>query len=132
MKKTVFRCEQLQEECNMLKSKIIVVETKECMEDLAEDTDFKDMEERVIASVLQNDPLTPIKNSSDSSHFQIMKGYVVELKQKLSKAVLEKREYEKKYRLSKDKLLERADKTADLEEQNQLLKGKLEGYERLT
>jgi hypothetical protein len=34
----------------------------------------------------QNDPLPAIKNSSDSSHFQLMKAYIVDLKEKLAKA----------------------------------------------
>ena len=104
MKKALLRCEQLQDECNMLKSKIIVVETKEFMDGIGEDAELKDFEEKVIANLTQSDPLTSIKNSSDSSHFQLMKGYVVELKEKLSKAVVEKREYEKKYRSLREKL----------------------------
>ena len=38
-----------------------------------------------------NDPLISIKNSSDSSHFQLMKSYIIDLKEKLSKAVVAKK-----------------------------------------
>ena len=76
MKKAVLRCEQLQEESNMLKSKLVVMETKDLM-DGSEDVELKEFEERVIANMGQNDPLPAIKNSSDSSHFQLMKAYVV-------------------------------------------------------
>lgn len=73
-----------------------------------------------------------IKNSSDSSHFQLMKSYILDLKEKLSKALIGKKEVDKKYRSLKEKLTEKAEKSIMFEEQNKLLKGKLEGFERLT
>ena len=44
-----------------------------------------------------------------------MKNYIIDLKDKLSKASLEKREAEKKYRSLKEKLGERAEKAIGLE-----------------
>lgn len=41
MKRASLRAEQLQEECNMLKSKLVVVETKELMEQ-SEDVELKE------------------------------------------------------------------------------------------
>lgn len=61
-----------------------------------------------------------------------MKTYILDLKEKLSKALQGKRDYEKKYRSLKDKLTEKAEKSITFEEQNKLLKGKLESFERLT
>ena len=58
--------------------------------------DLKDLEERIMTSPAHNDPLVAIKNGSDSSHFQLMKSYIIDLKEKLSKAVISKKEYEKK------------------------------------
>ena len=43
-----------------------------------------------------------------------------------------KKEYEKKYRSLKEKLTDKAEKSINFEEQNKLLKGKIEGYERLS
>ena len=97
----------------MLKSKLVVVETKELMEQ-SEDVELKEFEERVIANIGQNDPLPAIKNSSDSSHFQLMKPYVVDLKHKLTKALIDKKEYEKKYRSLKEKIGEKAEKALGL------------------
>jgi chromosome segregation ATPase len=85
----------------------------------------------VLVNLGQNDPLPAIKNSSDSSHFQLMKGYLVELKEKLGRALQERKDYEKKYRSLKEKVGEKAEKAMALEEQNKLLRGKLEGFERL-
>lgn len=85
-----------------------------------------------MATAGQNDPLATIKNGSDSSHFQLMKTYIIDLKEKLAKAVVSRREYEKKYRSLKEKLTDKAEKSISFEEQNKLLKGKIEGYERLT
>ena len=68
----------------------------------------------MIANIGQNDPLPAIKNSSDSSHFQLMKAYVVELKDKLTKALVDKKEYEKKYRSLKEKIGEKAEKALGL------------------
>lgn len=92
MKQATLRSERLQEECNMLKSKLIVVETKELMEG-GEDWELKEFEERVLVNLGQNDPLPAIKNSSDSSHFQLMKGYLVDLKEKLGRALQERKDY---------------------------------------
>lgn len=50
----------------------------------------------------------------------------------MSKALLSKKEIDKKYRSLKEKLTEKAEKSIAFEEQNKLLKGKLEGYERLS
>lgn len=113
MKQATLKAERLQEECNMLKSKLVVVETKELMEG-GEDGELKEFEERVLVNLGQNDPLTAIKNSSDSSHFQLMKGYLVELKEKLSRALQERKDYEKKYRSLKEKVGEKAEKALAL------------------
>ena len=80
MKRAEIRAEQLQEECNMLKGRLIVMETKDVMEGDADFGDLKDLEERVLASAGQSDPLNSIKNGSDSSHFQLMKTYIIDLK----------------------------------------------------
>jgi t-SNARE complex subunit (syntaxin) len=61
-----------------------------------------------------------------------MKSYILDLKEKLSKALIGKKEVDKKYRSLKEKLTEKAEKSIMFEEQNKLLKGKLEGFERLT
>ena len=61
-----------------------------------------------------------------------MKAYIIDLKEKLSRAVVGRKEYEKKYRSLKEKLTDKAEKSMSYEEQNKLLKGKVEGYERLT
>lgn len=68
----------------------------------------------MLVNLGQNDPLTAIKNSSDSSHFQLMKGYLVELKEKLSRALQERKDYEKKYRSLKEKVGEKAEKALAL------------------
>jgi chromosome segregation ATPase len=60
-----------------------------------------------------------------------MKGYLVELKEKLGRALQERKDYEKKYRSLKEKVGEKAEKAMALEEQNKLLRGKLESFERL-
>ena len=132
MKRAEIRSEQLQEECNMLKGRLIVMETKDVMEGEADFGDLKDLEERVLSTAAQNDPLVTIKNGSDSSHFQLMKTYIIDLKDKLAKAIVGRKEFEKKYRSLKEKLTEKAEKSISFEEQNKLLKGKIEGYERLT
>lgn len=132
MKRAEIRSEQLQEECNMLKGRLIVMETKDVMEGDADFGDLKDLEERVLSTAAQNDPLASIKNGSDSSHFQLMKTYIIDLKEKLAKAIVGRKEFEKKYRSLKEKLTDKAEKSISFEEQNKLLKGKIEGYERLT
>lgn len=132
MKRAELRAEQLQEEVNMLKGKLIVIETKDAMDSEVDFGDLKELEERILSTPAPNDPLIAIKNSADSSHFQLMKNYIFDLKEKLSKAVQGKREYEKKYRSIKEKLTEKAEKSITFEEQNKLLKGKLESFERLT
>ena len=43
-----------------------------------------------------------------------MKAYVVELKDKLTKALVDKKEYEKKYRSLKEKIGEKAEKALGL------------------
>ena len=75
----------------MLKGRLIVLETKDAMDSEMEFNDLKDLEERVLATANQSDPLHSIKNGSDSSHFQLMKSYIVDLKEKLSKAVASKK-----------------------------------------
>ena len=77
--------------------------------------DLKDLEERIMTSPAHNDPLVAIKNGSDSSHFQLMKSYIIDLKEKLSKAVISKKEYEKKYRYLKEKLTDKAEKSINFE-----------------
>jgi hypothetical protein len=109
MKRAEIRVEQLQEESNMLKGKLIVLETKEAMEGDAEFGDLKDLEERVL-SAGQHDPLVAIKNGSDSSHFQLMRSYILDLKEKLGKAVGGRKEYERKYRSLKEKLTDKAER----------------------
>ena len=53
-----------------------------------DDWGSNEFEEKIKANIGQSDPLTDVKNSSDSSHFHLMKGYVVELKEKLSKTLI--------------------------------------------
>ena len=80
-----------------------------------DDWGSNEFEEKIKANIGQSDPLTDVKNSSDSSHFHLMKGYVVELKEKLSKTLIQKKQFEKKYRSLKEKISEKADKAIGLE-----------------
>jgi len=54
-----------------------------------------------MVNIMQNDPLPAIKNSADSSHFLLMKSYISELKDKLGKVALAKKEVDKKYKSTK-------------------------------
>lgn len=76
--------------------------------DIANDAELKDYEEKVLAGLSLSDPLATIKNSGDSSHFLLMKNYIIELKEKLSKATVAKKEYERKYRSLKEKFHDKA------------------------
>jgi hypothetical protein len=62
---------------------------------------LKEFEDKVMVNIMQNDPLPAIKNSADSSHFLLMKSYISELKDKLGKVALAKKEVDKKYKSTK-------------------------------
>jgi len=57
-----------------------------------------------------------------------MKSYIMELKEKLSINMKEKKEIEKKYYSIKEKIGEWTEKILSFEEQDKLLRGKLEGF----
>jgi hypothetical protein len=63
MKSAKLQAERAGEEVNMLKSKIVVLEAKEFLEEAGDD-DYgqKEFEERLNLLVSQNDPLNSIKN----------------------------------------------------------------------
>lgn len=82
--------------------------------------------------IAQNDPLNAIKNGDDISHFKILKSFVIDLQDKLYKLNSEKKAISKKYKSLKSKFVKNADDLLFHEEQNRLLKGKVEGFERLT
>ena len=80
----------------------------------------------------QNDPLNIIKNGDDASHFKILKSFVIDLQDKIYKIGSEKKTLSKKYKSMKSKFVKNAEDLLLHEEQNKLLKGKVEGFERLT
>lgn len=70
----------------MLKSKIIVLEAKQFLEEAGDDdSDQKFFEEKLNILLSQNDPLLYIKNQEDSSHFRILKAFIVDLQDKIYK-----------------------------------------------
>ena len=76
----------------MLKSKIVVLEAKEFLEEAGdEDYDQKEFEERLNLLISQNDPIHTIRNQEDSSHFRIMKGFIVDLQDKIIKIAAQKK-----------------------------------------
>jgi hypothetical protein len=133
MKSAKMQAERAGEEVNMLKSKIVVLEAKEFLEEAGDD-DYgqKEFEERLNLLVSQNDPLNSIKNKEDHSHFRILKAFIVDLQDKIYKITVQKKELTKKYKSVKNKFVKNAQELIVYEEQNKVMKGKLEGYERLT
>lgn len=70
----------------MLKSKIVLLEAKDFLEEAGDDDyNQKFFEERLNLLVAQNDPLNAIKNNEDSSHFRILKSFIVDLQDKIYK-----------------------------------------------
>lgn len=70
----------------MLKSKIVLLEAKDFLEEAGDDDyNQKFFEERLNLLVAQNDPLNTIKNNEDSSHFRILKSFIVDLQDKIYK-----------------------------------------------
>jgi hypothetical protein len=82
--------------------------------------------------IAQNDPLHAIKNGDDNSHFRLLKSFIFDLQDKIYRINNEKKDASKKYRSIKNKFVKNAEQLGVLEDQNKLLKGKVEGYERLT
>lgn len=109
MKSARLQAERANEEVNMLKSKIVVLEAKEFLEEAGDDDyDQKFFEERLNLLVAQNDPLNSIKNHEDSSHFRILKSFIVDLQDKVYKASTQKKEVTKKYKSIKVKFIKNA------------------------
>lgn len=73
-----------------------------------------------------------IKNSDENSHFTTMKSFITDLQVKLQSVIEQKQSIEKKYKNIKMKFNKKAEENIILEGNNKLLKGKLEGFERLT
>ena len=82
--------------------------------------------------ISQNDPLQSIKNGEDNSHFKLLKSFILDLQDKIYKINSGKKELSRKYKSIKGKFVKNAEQLTVYEEQNKLLKGKVEGYERLT
>ena len=82
--------------------------------------------------ISQHDPLHSIKNGDDNSHFRILKSFILDLQDKIYKLNSDKKYISKKYKSIKGKFLNNAEQLSIYEEQNKVLKGKVEGYERLT
>lgn len=80
----------------------------------------------------KNDPAMTIKNSDDNTHFMTMKSFITDLQMKLQTVIQQKQAFEKKYKTIKLKFCKKAEENIILEESNKLLKGKLEGFEKLT
>lgn len=80
----------------------------------------------------KTDPLDAIKNGDDNTHFLTMKSFITDLQVKLQTVIDQKVHVEKKYKNLKMKFCKKAEENIILEENHKLLKGKLEGYERLT
>jgi predicted PolB exonuclease-like 3'-5' exonuclease len=90
-----------------------------------EEGSLQEFEQQVLASIAHSDPLPAIKNSADSSHFQLMKTYLTHLSLKLNATAADNKHLEKRYRSLKEKFAERAEKAIVWEEQNKLLRGKV-------
>ena len=80
----------------------------------------------------QGDPLIAIKNSDDTDHFKILKAYIIELREKLDKVHGQKKEYSRKYKSVSSKFTRMVDESGRFEEENKILRGKVEGFEKLT
>lgn len=103
------------------------------MEEAGEDEyNQKEFEERLSLMISQNDPLQSIKNGEDNSHFKLLKSFILDLQDKIYKINSEKKEVSRKYKSIKGKFVKNAEQLTIYEDQNKLLKGKVEGYERLT
>ena len=74
-----------------------------------EDYDQKEFEERLGLLLAQNDPLMSLKNGEDTSHFRIMKSFIVDLQEKIYKVGSEKKEISKKYKSMKSKFVKNAE-----------------------
>lgn len=80
----------------------------------------------------QGDPLIAIKNSDDASHFKILKAYIIELREKLEKVHGQRKEYSRKYKSISSKFTRVVEESNRNEEENKILRGKVEGFEKLT
>ena len=133
MKSANIRADRAQEEVNMLRNKIVVIEAKEFLDEAGDDVyDQKEFEARLNDMLIQNDPLASLKNGEDTSHFRILKSFIVDLQEKIYKQSIEKKEATKKYKSIKSRFVKTAEQLKFYEEQNKMMKGKLEGYERLS
>ena len=93
----------------MLKSKIVLLEAKDFLEEAGDDDyNQKFFEQRLNLLVAQNDPLNTIKNHEDSSHFRILKSFIVDLQDKIYKINNEKKEITRKYKSMKGKFVKNA------------------------
>lgn len=63
----------------------------------------------------QNDPLLYIKNQEDSSHFRILKAFIVDLQDKIYKISSERKEISRKYKSIKTKFVKNAQELAHYE-----------------
>lgn len=73
----------------------------------------------------QHDPLNAVKNGDDTSHFRILKSFIVELQDKIYRINSSKIQTTKKYKSLKSKFMKNAKELSILEEQNKLYKGKI-------
>ena len=80
------KADRATEELNMLKSKVVVLEAKQFLEQAGEDEyNQKEFEERLSLMISQNDPLQSIKNGDDNSHFKLLKSFILDLQEKIYK-----------------------------------------------
>ena len=113
----------------MLKSKIVVLESREVVDEAA-DFDFnpKEFDDKITRLLSQGDPLVGIKNSDETSHFKVLKAYIVELREKLDRVNDERREYTKKYKSLSGRFTKLVEESSHFEEENKVLRGKVEGF----
>ena len=90
LKLAEIRAESLEQECNTLRSKLVVVDTGNFTSEWPEaELDHEENINQPDHALTQ--PAHAIKNSPDSTHFHLMKAYVLSTKQKLNSALLDKK-----------------------------------------
>lgn len=110
----------------MLKSKIVVLESREVMDEGVDfDFNHKEFDEKIHHLLAQGDPLIGIKNSDETSHFKILKNYIVELREKLQKVHIQRKQYTKKYKSVSQKFTKLVEDSANYEEETKILRGKV-------
>ena len=55
--------------------------------------------------VSQNDPLNILRNGDDTSHFKVMKSFLVDMQDKIYKLNQDKSHYNRKYKSIKEKFI---------------------------